>query len=162
MNVHKKIAAEHGMSLVEVVVAAALCVSTVLGIVGAFVFAVREAHENTSRVQAAYLLEEGIEAVRVTRDIGWATHIASKSAGTQYYLAFDGSTWEATSTATTTGNFTRTVVFDTVYRDAGDNIAPSGSIDANTRKVTVYVSWPRGAGTSTRTLTTYFTNMFAN
>ncbi len=162
MTLHTTRKNEAGMSLVEVVVAAALCVSTVLGIVGAFIFAVREARENVSRVQAAYLAEEGLEAARIVRDNGWTSNIASRTAGASYYLAFDGSTWQATTTATTTGEFTRTAVFDTVYRDASNNIVSSGTSDANSKKVTVTVSWPRGAGTSTRSLATYLTNLYAN
>ena len=118
--------------MIEVIIAAALCLSAVLGIVGAFVMTIRAAQGNLSRIQAAYLEEEGLEAVRTLRDNGWTANIASQPVGSTRYLAWNGATWELSTTNTPIGSYERTVVFDTVYRDGAHNIVSSGTADANT------------------------------
>src|SRR3989344_5170826 len=51
---------------------------------------------------------------------------------------------------------------DDVYRHGGEDITESGTLDPDTKKVTVSVSWRAQSGTSTRSLSIYMTNMFNN
>src|SRR3989344_5197475 len=58
--------------------------------------------------QAAFLLEEGAEAVRTLRDNAW-TNIFSLSPRTSYYPLFSRGAWALPSAPNTVGNFTRTI-----------------------------------------------------
>jgi hypothetical protein len=117
--------------------------------------------------QANFLLKETMEAVRSYRDATtWTQAVspiglgaANLGSANPYYLALNTqanpNTWVLTSGTETTGIYQRSIVFDSVYRDAGSNIVTSGgTLDANTKKVTVTVTWPE----KTMTLVTYLTN----
>jgi len=102
------------------------------------------------------------------RDDAWA-NLSSLTSGAWYYLAWNGTKWTATSTATTTdGTFTRTFKLDDVYRRNSDkDIVASDSadpkaLDANTKKLTVQVAFG-GVSTTTPTykqIVTYLANLF--
>ena len=47
-------------------------------------------------MQAGFLLEEGVEVVKFFRDTSWL-NISGLTAGTFYYLQFDGTKWATTS-----------------------------------------------------------------
>lgn len=159
-----RIAFHKGASLVEVVVAAAIIVLVVLGLFSAFAFFLRVGLEMPSRTQATLLAEEGIEAVKFTRDNGWNENIAPLLLDTSYYLATSSASWIVTTTPRLDlGRFTRTVRFSAVNRDAGGNIVTSGgTLDPGTKKVVVSVSWATASGPTTRSLTTYITNLLNN
>ena len=82
------------------------------------------------------------------------------SNGVDYYLAFTGTSWQATLTPTYVGMFDRRIRLAEVYRDAEDDIAASGTLDPNTRLVSSTVSWLEHGATSTKVVSTYITNMF--
>ena len=153
-----------GSILVEALVAAALCLAVVVGVISAFTFTLKSALANTAKVQATFLENEGLEAVRILRDNGWTTNVASQTSGTPFYLFWDGTTWVATSTNIYIDKiFERTVVLQNVNRDGSKNIVSSGgTLVANTRKVTISVSWRFGNATSTQSLSNYLTNIFNN
>ena len=155
-----------GFSLVEVVVATAICLTIVLGIVAAFVGTLRVSSGSTSRVQASFLEEEGLEAVRILRDSSWSGNVASLTSGTSYYLVYDGAavTWKATTTKQfIDGTFDRTFVLSDVYRDASKNIVVNGgTLDPTIKKVTVSVAWREKNATTTHSLSTHLTNIFNN
>ncbi len=139
-----------GVSLVEVIVGSAIIVSLVT-VVSVYAYFVRTAVANTAKIQATFLVEEGLEAVRCIRDTSWTTNIASLTMGTTYYLSFNTSTnkWSLSTTASSIDStFTRKVVFSTV--------------DANTKKVVVSVSWSDHGVTNTNSASTYFTSVFGN
>jgi Tfp pilus assembly protein PilV len=160
----KRRSSNRGFSIVEAIVASALCLGVLLGIAGAFSATLQSAFNNTPRVQASFLEEEGLEAVRVLRDNGWAANIAAKSTATNLYLTFTGGTWQWTATNTfVDSTFERKVVLDSVNRDGSQNIVSSGgSVDNAIRKVTVTVSWRQGNATTSKSLVTYLTNIFNN
>lgn len=153
-----------GFTMVEAVVTIAISVGVLLSAIGAFTLTMHSALTNTARVQAAFLEEEGLEAVRILRDNSWSTNIAPQSNATPTYLAYNGTTWVATSTNTyVDGAFERKVQFGSVSRDVNQNIVASGgTVDTNIRKVTVTVSWRQGTATSTHSLSTYLTNVLNN
>src|SRR3989344_2387260 len=163
MTGKRKIGAK-GFSLVEVVITASIFLVVILGLTGTFAFAVKGSLENVTKVQASFLEEEGLEVARLMRDAGWDENIAVHPSGEPFRILFDGSAWQATfDNALVDGVFERKITFSDVYRDSGQNIVSSGgTLDSNTRKVTVEVSWPTASGTTTRALSTYITNIFSD
>ncbi len=161
-----------GFSLVEVIVASTIIGVSMVAMINAFGYFIRAEIGNTKLVKATYLLEEGVEATRYLRDKGWTQNIAPLSTTTSYYLALSTTNGVATWSATTTrqiydGVFERTIVLASVLREnTTKNIstAVSGtSVDTNTRKLTVTVSWPGISGaTSTQTISAYITNLEHN
>ena len=153
-----------GSGLVEILVAVFIF-SIILGsLIEANNMYLSGAGENLKMTQGAYIAEEGIEAVKIMRDTSW-TNISSLTDNTNYYLYFDTSsstnnTWKATSTANSVNIFTRTFKTNVFYRDSNGRIVTSGGIlDTNTKKITVSVSWNSKNGTTTKTLSTYITNI---
>lgn len=153
-----------GFAMVEIIVAAAI-------ISGAFVTAMGVAQKSLylSRqalhtAQAAFLLEEGAEAVRIYRDNGWA-NISGLTAGTTYYPYFSGGTWTLSTTPVngTVGIFTRSVVIANVNRDntTADITSSGGTLDTGTRKVTVTVTWNEGGTSVSKVLPFYILNVFS-
>jgi hypothetical protein len=151
-----------GVGLLEVVIGSAIILTGILSLVAAYNVYLRYALDNERNVQAAFLLEEGIESVKLIRDGGWSNYITPLAAGTMYYFHFDGSLWSATTTAGqhVDGVFLRTFTIENVYRDGdGDIVTAGGSLDSDTKKVTVTIAFRIRSGTTTRSISTYITNM---
>ena len=111
--------------------------------------------------QAAFLLEEGAETVRILRDNAW-TNISSLTPGANYYPIFSGGTWVLSETANVVGIFTRQVSVMNVNRDnITKDISTIGTDDPGTKLVTVTVSWIEGGATVTKTLQFYIMNIFS-
>lgn len=156
---------KNGLTVIEVVVASAVFAAAVVGIAGAYNYFSRVAYRNTASVQAAFLAEEGIEAVRILRDYSWTSNIANLSNGTTYRLTWNGTRWGTTTAVSLIDNqFDRTVVLSAVNRDGSfDVVTSGGTLDTGTRKVTVNVAWSLpGVGTSTKTVEAYVSNIFSN
>lgn len=130
-------------------------------IVNSFNVYVRYALANQDNIQTAYLLEEGVEATRLLRDKGWSTNIAPLSTTTTYYFAFTGGTWATTTTPQyVDGRFLRSMAIRDVQRNAStDDITSSGTYDPYTKLVTVTVSYRGREATTTRTLSTYISDL---
>lgn len=154
-----------GLTVIEVIVASAVFSAAVVSIGGAYNYFSRVAYRNTASVQAAFLAEEGVEAVRILRDYSWSGNIAGLTNGTTYRLTWNGTRWGTTTSATLIDNqFDRTFVLSAVNRDGSfDVVTSGGSLDTGTRKVTVTVSWYLpGDGTSTKSVEAYISNIFSN
>lgn len=151
-----------GFVLVEAVVTAAIIAVVLSSVVGALLLTLRASLGQTAKTQSLFLAEEGLEAVRIMRDDSWSTQIASHTSGVKFYLTFDGTTWRATSeNVFIDDTFERSVVFGDVYRDSNQSIVSSGgTLDNDTKKVTVSVSWSDMGATTTRSLSSYLTNVF--
>src|SRR3989338_7515749 len=108
----KRSALNAGFSLVEVLIGTALILLSLTGLVTGYSFYLKAGLKNTDALKAAFLLQEGAEAVTLLRDDAWST-LSSLAVGVPYYLSWNGTTWVATSTATTTDAlFTRTFTLD--------------------------------------------------
>jgi Tfp pilus assembly protein PilV len=155
-----------GISLVEVLVAAAIIATSVAGVIGVYGGLTSLSIKNTPRVQAAMLLEEGAEAVKMMRDSGWTRNIGSLSNNTAYGLVWNSSTgWGATTTVSLIdGFFYRTVTFSQVSRDTTsfDIVSSDGAVDAHTKKAIISVAWKDGTATTTKTVEMYVHNRFSN
>ena len=154
---------EKGLTMVEVVIASAIILVAVVALIGVNTLYLKTALSNTNSVKSAYLMEESVEVVRFWRDASWSSNISPLSNGVSYGLVLNGSSWQASTTATSLEGFQRTVTLSPVYRDsAGDIVTSSGTLDTNTKLVTAQVSWPANGTTTTKTLQTYITNLWQN
>lgn len=149
-----------GFFLLEVVIASAVIATILVLLLGSIRNSVEVSQRSLERTQAAYLLEEGVEAMKAIRNqsTGWTT-ISGLTNGTIYYLSWSGSMWSLSTTPSTIGSFTRTVVVAAVQRDADDDIAASGTTDTGTKKVTVSVTWTTPSETKVETLSFYISDI---
>ncbi len=138
----------HGFGLIETVVGAAILTAVLLGLAQVGQLTSRLVSASNLRLRAAFLAEEGIEAVRILRDSGWSANIGPKTPCTDYYLSSSGGSWQISTNPAplVDGIFDRRVRFEAVSRDAADDITGTGCAEAGTdpgsRKVTVSVLWP--------------------
>lgn len=129
-----------GFSLVEVVLSGSLFALLLSAFVGALVFGSENTRLGGERVRAAFLAEEGLEAVRSIRD-GRFADLRDGVHG----LAITSRGWEFSGTEDGTGIFRRQV-----------SIAP---VDISTKQVTASVFWPATPGRSGAiSMATYLTH----
>ncbi len=153
-----------GISVVEVIVASVVISLAVISISVIYGNLISLSARNTAKVQAAFLLDEGIDAIKTMRGESWS-NIASTTEGVPYYFIWSTDRWKATTTpASIDGFFTRYFVVSSVNRDTTDfNILTStstGVSDAGTKKVDITVSWSDQGATSTRTTSMYIFNLY--
>ena len=152
-----------GGGAIEVIVGLAIVLTGVFALLKTYNHYLRFALVHKDDVRAALLVEEGIEAVKLLRDKGFASKIATLSSEVSYGLGFVSSFWESTTTRKyIDGIFDRTFVFSDVYRGPNDDISASGILDPDTKKVTVSVSYLGISGTTTKSASAYITNIFNN
>lgn len=152
-----------GFSLVEILIGSAIVSASIIYIANSYANFVSLSTTNTARIQAAFLLDEGVEALKTMRGESWTQNIASTTASTTYYLTWSTNKWKATTTPQLINNiFTRTMVFSSVYRDVNFNVAESGTIDPGSKKVNFVVSWPDKGATTTKSVSMYLFNIFNN
>lgn len=153
-----------GFGLLEIVIGVAIISVTLFSLAAVAHIALKVARESIRKSQAAFLMEEGVEVMKLMRDAGWSANISTLTAGTNYYLYLDaGTTWRSTATPLVIdGIFTRTVRLDNVYRDANNDIATTGTLDGNIKKVTVSVSWTDRGVTTTKNMVGFVANLFKN
>ncbi len=152
-----------GFSLVEILIGSAIVSASIIYIANSYANFVSLSTTNTARIQAAFLLDEGVEALKTMRGESWTQNIASTTASTTYYLIWSTNKWKATTTPQLVDNiFTRTMVFTPVYRDANFNVAESGTIDPGSKKVDFTVSWLDKGATTTKSTGIYIFNIYNN
>ncbi|MBU6430928.1 MAG: hypothetical protein KGJ58_00875 [Patescibacteria group bacterium] len=150
-----------GFGLIEIIVGSAILTISLIAISTYFQKSLQLSQDSAKMTQASFLLEEGIEIAKFFRDASWL-NISGLTAGAPYYLQFDGTKWATTSSNVFVDNvFERKLVIDNVSRDGSDEIVSSGGTnDPNTKKATVSVSWFEKNGTTTKSISTYLTNIF--
>lgn len=154
---------QYGFGMVEIIIGAAVLSVSLLGIANFFQSTLAVSRTTSAMVQGGYLLEEGVEVVKLLRDEDYSSNIAQMSTTTPTYLVWNSTAW-ATSTVGTfiDGKFERSIIAGEVTRDTGGDIAPSGTFDPNTKLITVTVAWQTKGATTTKTIQTYITNIFNN
>lgn len=158
---------KRGVSVVEVLIASAIIMTSVVSILGVYSGLTSISLRNTSKVQAGMLLDEGAEALRFMRDVSWNSNISPLTNGNTYWLYWDYSTstygWRATTTRITIDDqFDRSFVVSAVNRDATTfNIVSSGgTLDTGTRKATITTSWFDKTATSSKSIVMYLYNTY--
>ncbi len=150
-----------GFGIIEIVIATTIISIAFLIMMSTASMSLKFSEKSVVRLKADFLLEEGVEAVKIIRDNDWTTNIASLSVGTDYFLEFNGAIWVVSvNNILIDGVFERKFTIDDVYRDANDDISSSGILDSNTKKITVYVSWSEDGSTVTRSISFYILNIF--
>lgn len=151
-----------GLTLVEVLISTSIILVFLLALLGVHNLYLKTALSNGELVKATQLAEESLEVMRFLRDSSWDNNIASLSLDTNYYLIFDAGVWQTTTTDIWVDNiFERKVALSAVYRDVlGDIISSGGTIDPGTVLVVSTVSWSKAGATTTRSVSTYLTNLF--
>lgn len=149
-----------GISLIEVLVGTSLVLIVFLSLISAYNLFLKMSLKNTAKIQSAYLLEEGLEAIRSIRDESWDDNIAILNSGTDYGLSFNGSKWLTVSNPVYVASFYRYFEMNDVYRDANDDISLTGTLDNETKFFTFYVSWLENGATTTRSISAYFSKLF--
>ncbi len=152
-----------GSGTIEVIVGLSIVIVGVFSLLKTYNYYLKFALSHKYDVQTALLAEEGIEVVKLLRDVSWTTKIAPLTVGNGYGLAFVNGSWTSTTTLKyADSKFSRTFKLGDVYRGSDDKIASSGTLDSNTKKVTVSVSVRNVFSTTTKSISTYITNLFAN
>lgn len=150
-----------GFGLIEIIIGSAILTLSLIAISTYFQKSLQLNQDSGKLVKASFLLEEGIEVTKFFRDTSWL-NISGLTMGSSYFLQFDGVKWATTSSNVfVDGIFERKLVIDNVFRDANDDIiSGGGTLDANTKKATVSVAWSGRTGTTTKSISTYLTNIF--
>jgi len=151
-----------GQSLIEVIVAVSIFViiasTSVIAMLGSF-SSTRLAKEET---QASFFAQEGLEAVQSIRNQGWDEPFLATDCSAGCGLTKTGNIWNFSGESDDpdkTAKFSRTVTVENVERSQGDLVDSDGTIDEDTKKITVAVSWNfTPMRTNTITLTSYLTN----
>lgn len=135
-----------GILVIEILVVVSIISIALVSILDLAVFSLKTSTLTKETTKANNFAQEIIEAVRNFRDgTDWDTNgLGILTVGVAYYPQKTADTppkWQLISGEEEISGFTRKVVFEKVYRDAGDNISPSGTEDSNTRKLNVTVSW---------------------
>lgn len=138
---------KNGQSLVEILIALGLFVAAISAVAILTFSGLLTGGRASQDDRAGFLASEGVEAVRSLRDRDWElllqaengyTHGVSNATGAWAWVqpmapntsdTFDG------------GKYVRTIEVTGVNRDAGGNIAATGSNDPDTKMVTVRVRW---------------------
>lgn len=151
---------ERGFGILEIVVGSAILLAVAMGAAAVFGNLARASEANLRAVKAAFLLEEGAEAVRQLRDVGWIS-FSSLPSDRDHFFSWSGSGWGVTeNNVLIDGVFERKFRLAEVYRSANYDIAASGAVDPNTRLATVALSWKSGSATTSRELIFYLANLF--
>lgn len=155
---------QSGVGLIEIIIAVGIIVIVFPAVSLLLLVSTKSTHDNIRNAEAMYLAEEGIEALYSMRNKSWSAAIVPLAAGTPYYPLISLGEWTLTTTNPGLVNslYTRTVTLGTVYRDANDNIAASGTSDPEARKASVSVTWQSGGENKSVALETYITNFLKN
>ncbi len=157
-----------GVSLVEIIIASSIISLTLLVLVSVYSSVARYSLANVKALKATQLVEEAVEVLKYLSNSGYSSNISTLSDNTEYYLFWDPSVNSGSWTATTSNilledkyevNFT----LSPVYRDGSFNVVSSGgSLDTDSKKATITISWDDGSVTNTKSTESYIFNIFDN
>ena len=152
-----------GVSLIELLIVIAIITIGLVYLLGMFSFSLRISGEEKRINQANFMAQEMMEGLRNFRDgTNWQENgLGTLAVSAPYYLAKTGSppSWTLILGEETKDVFTQRIVFDDVQRDLNANIIENGGIfDADSKKVTVTVSWQERGKSQQVELITFFTN----
>src|SRR3990167_4249064 len=127
-----------GQILIELVLAMGIASILISALVGGLIGVRSGTNLSTNILNANFLFQEAIEAVRSVRESGW-NQIASNDT---YHPVISGSNWSLVSGSEVVGTFTRVITIDDTRRDTNGNITETGGkVDPSTKKIKLSVSW---------------------
>jgi type II secretory pathway pseudopilin PulG len=137
-----------GIALVELLVAMGIMALILPALITAFFSARGGRVADAQRLQAAGLVREAKEAVRIVRDSGWSNLPDSTvTPPISYHPAVIGSTWGLASgeeTIDTEIGLKRKILFSSVYRDGLGNLTTTetgNTLDPSVKHVEVSVTY---------------------
>jgi Tfp pilus assembly protein PilV len=153
-----------GVGIVEVILMVAIVSVALMGLHQLMSYNFAVTSQGIFSTKAVLFAQEGVEAVRIMRNESWDTNIDPLVSGTVYYPILTGTTWSLTTTSPGSIDtiFDRQIVFEDVFRDVNNDIASSGTLDPNTKKVVITVSWAVSDNTRNITIPTYVTDLLDN
>ena len=154
---------QKGIGLIELLIVMAIITTGLVYLLGMSSFSLRISGEKEKISQANFMAQEIMEGVRNFRDgTDWQTDgLGTLSTLTPYHLEKTGSpaAWTLFLGEETTNGFTRSVIFDEVRRDTNDDIVENGgTLDAESKKITVSVLWTERGKSQQITLISFLTN----
>lgn len=153
---------QRGISVVEVIIASAVISISMISINSVYSNFLQLSLENTSKVQATFLLDEGVESIKTIRSFSWS-NIASSTPGVNYYLIWQNNRWQSTTTPNIIDDkFIRKFTVENVYRDPSTlNIVYTGGVLNNDSKlINIDISWNYKGATSTKKTSFYVFNIY--
>ncbi|MFA6463548.1 MAG: prepilin-type N-terminal cleavage/methylation domain-containing protein [Candidatus Paceibacterota bacterium] len=164
-----KIDLVRGFSLIEIIIASSVILIVWIVVFYTFSVLTQFSSRSNSSIKASMILEEGGEALRSLKDSSWTNNIAPSSTCTDSYpcrLSYNtiSNLWTSTTSLIMIDNkFDRIFFLSAVNRDSNFNVVTSGgTIDQNSKKATVIVSWYQGNATTSQSLETYLFNDLNN
>ena len=160
-----KLRRSSGFGILEIVIAVSIISATIFSLSFVFIVASKLETMSLDKIRANFIAEEGLEAMRFLRDQSWAGNLGGLSAGATYYLSFATTTsvWSVGTNGSEIDKlFLRKVTLENVYRNGSYDIADSGALDSDTKKINVSVEWLERGSTTTITASTYLSNIFNN
>lgn len=155
---------KQGISIIEIVISAALITIAIVGIIGAINVFLAISIKNTNQAQSALLIEETLEIIQHLRDETFSGNFSNMSLNSDYYLDWNGVDYSTTTTPVLVNDkFTRKFQVSSVSRNSDDDIVSSGgTVDPDTLLVDVFVSWPESSGTASTTSQFLIHNVYQN
>lgn len=126
-----------GFTFVEIIIALGLSAILLPALGRALSFSLRIASQGEKFSQAYALAQQSMETLYAQKSQDWASLADS---------------------TISIPPFTRSLTIDPVKRNLSGNIDANGLVDANTKYITVIVSWPEAGGPQNVTLHSYVTN----
>lgn len=149
--------------LSEAVVSISIIAGFVIVLLGVNAFYLNMAFGNKQPLKASLLLEEGVEVLKFLRDDSWSQNISSLNNNTPYYLTLNNNEWSLIDTLVQNDIYTRSFVFEEVYRNSNGDIDENGNLlDVDTKLANINVSWTNKNGLNNRNIEIYISNIFQN
>jgi len=146
-----------GTSVIEILVAIGIFVIISTAALSAMIGATNLGRLTKEQLQATQLAQQGFEATVSIKNNDWNSLVVGS-----HGLNLVNNSWIFTGTSDLdpTSKFTRTIVIDQVNRDSNHIIITSGgTLDPETKKITVNVSWqPSPTRNNNVTYTSYLTH----
>jgi|GEM_PF-1188762 len=151
----KRLKIKQAFSLIEILLAIFIFTLFSTAIVYVSLDTASRATQVELKNEALLYAEEGLEAARNIRDRNFLDLVSGS-----YGLSFSADTWALVAAPETIDDYyQRTMLIEDVYRDGNGDIAETGTLDAETKKITVTVTWNwKGLLPKSTSLSSYLTN----
>ena len=153
-----------GFSIIEVVISISIISLIMISISSTYSGLVRLSYKNTDKLQAAFILNEGVEIIKMISKQSWS-NIASSTLNTNYYFYWSDNTWKSTTTENFIDNkYIRKYSIHNVYRDSETlNIVNNGGyLDEKSKLINLSVLWNDNDSmyTNTKQISFYVYNLY--
>ena len=141
MVMQKSMKAKYGQSIIELLLAMSMALIIIPALFGVF-FASRQGKaQHLQRTQAVPLAAELDDVVSNVREQGW-DRLSEYIIGAPYHPVIVNGVWVLAKGTEVISGFTRSIIFERIYRDSEGAIVVTGGIeDVSSLKVEIDVSW---------------------